>query len=180
MNPWNLVGCYRRFGRTHYLHFYGICFTSQKTNKSIHATVFPNDKLYVIFTVYTGYVSMSSFNKRNAWESYMNCSWHFTGKNYTATCVHTKGSQYSHKNQNRISFLCLFLRWNSQNNHYSPAKVVSSSEYIIAAIGVKDNSPGMSCASFDNSKFNPLKKKRRLLYLKTQFVPRSKHFSSRL
>ena len=28
--------------------------------------------------------------------------------------------------------------------------------------------------------FNPLKKKRRLLYLKTQFVPRSKHFSSRL
>ena len=27
---------------------------------------------------------------------------------------------------------------------------------------------------------NPLKKKRRLLYLKTQFVPRSKHFSSRL
>ena len=28
--------------------------------------------------------------------------------------------------------------------------------------------------------FNPLKTKRRLLYLKTQFVPRSKHFSSRL
>ena len=27
---------------------------------------------------------------------------------------------------------------------------------------------------------NPLKTKRRLLYLKTQFVPRSKHFSSRL
>ena len=26
----------------------------------------------------------------------------------------------------------------------------------------------------------PLKTKRRLLYLKTQFVPRSKHFSSRL
>ena len=30
------------------------------------------------------------------------------------------------------------------------------------------------------SKFNPLKTKLRLLYLKTQFVPRSKHFSSRL
>ena len=29
-------------------------------------------------------------------------------------------------------------------------------------------------------KINPLKTKRRLLYLKTQFVPRSKHFSSRL
>ena len=28
--------------------------------------------------------------------------------------------------------------------------------------------------------FNPLKTKRRLLYLKTQFVPRSKHYSSRL
>ena len=28
--------------------------------------------------------------------------------------------------------------------------------------------------------FNPLNTKRRLLYLKTQFVPRSKHFSSRL
>ena len=31
-----------------------------------------------------------------------------------------------------------------------------------------------------NSSINPLKTKRRLLYLKTQFVPRSKHFSSRL
>ena len=29
-------------------------------------------------------------------------------------------------------------------------------------------------------KINPLKTKRRQLYLKTQFVPRSKHFSSRL
>ena len=31
-----------------------------------------------------------------------------------------------------------------------------------------------------HNKVNPLKTKRRLLYLKTQFVPRSKHFSSRL
>ena len=31
-----------------------------------------------------------------------------------------------------------------------------------------------------NLGINPLKTKRRLLYLKTQFVPRSKHFSSRL
>ena len=29
-------------------------------------------------------------------------------------------------------------------------------------------------------RLNPLKTKRRLLYLKTQFLPRSKHFSSRL
>ena len=28
--------------------------------------------------------------------------------------------------------------------------------------------------------FNPLNTKRKLLYLKTQFLPRSKHFSSRL
>ena len=31
-----------------------------------------------------------------------------------------------------------------------------------------------------NDCINPLQTKRRLLYLKTQFVPRSKHFSSRL
>ena len=31
-----------------------------------------------------------------------------------------------------------------------------------------------------NTMFNPLKTKSRLLYLKSQFVPRSKHFSSRL
>jgi len=30
------------------------------------------------------------------------------------------------------------------------------------------------------TKFNPLQTNRRLLYLKTQFVPRCKHFSSRL
>ena len=32
----------------------------------------------------------------------------------------------------------------------------------------------------ETARLNPLKTKRRLLYLKTQFVPRSKHFSSRL
>ena len=31
-----------------------------------------------------------------------------------------------------------------------------------------------------HQQFNPLKTKRRLLYLKTQVVPRSKHFPSRL
>ena len=31
-----------------------------------------------------------------------------------------------------------------------------------------------------HQQFNPLKTKRRLLYLKTQYVPRSKHFSFRL
>ena len=33
---------------------------------------------------------------------------------------------------------------------------------------------------FERKILNPLKTKRRLLYLKTQFVPRCKHFSSRL
>ena len=33
---------------------------------------------------------------------------------------------------------------------------------------------------FDAGNINRLKTKRRLLYLKTQFVPRSEHFSSRL
>jgi hypothetical protein len=32
----------------------------------------------------------------------------------------------------------------------------------------------------DINPFNPLKSKRKLFHLKTQFVPRSKHFSSRL
>ena len=49
---------------------------------------------------------------------------------------------------------------------------------------------GYHCVAFDTCNmyciytssvlFNPLKTKRRLLYLKTQFVPRSKHFSSPL
>jgi len=39
---------------------------------------------------------------------------------------------------------------------------------------------GESTAWTARSRFNLLKTKRRLVYLKTQFVPRSKHFSSRL
>ena len=39
---------------------------------------------------------------------------------------------------------------------------------------------GNGCTSHTIIYFNPLNKKRRLLYLKTQFVPRSKHFSSLL
>ena len=38
----------------------------------------------------------------------------------------------------------------------------------------------MGMIGADYNKFNLLKTKRRLLYLKTHFVPRSKHFSSRL
>ena len=38
------------------------------------------------------------------------------------------------------------------------------------------------CPQLENRclSINPLKTKRRLLYLKTQFLPRSKHFSSQL
>ena len=36
------------------------------------------------------------------------------------------------------------------------------------------------CSRLRTLEINPLNAKRRLLYLKTQFVPRSKHFSSRL
>ena len=39
---------------------------------------------------------------------------------------------------------------------------------------------GRAVIWFIHKMFNPLKTKRRLLYLKTQFVPRCKHFSSRL
>ena len=39
---------------------------------------------------------------------------------------------------------------------------------------------GYRTRSTHNIQFNPLKTKRRLLYLKTRFVPRSKHFSSQL
>jgi len=35
-------------------------------------------------------------------------------------------------------------------------------------------------SDYTRSRINRLKTKRRLLYLKTQFVPRSKHFSSLL
>jgi len=37
-----------------------------------------------------------------------------------------------------------------------------------------------TCVSVEGNSINPLMTKRRLLYLKTQFLPRSKHFSSRL
>ena len=39
---------------------------------------------------------------------------------------------------------------------------------------------GYVAKTFEPVWFNPLNTKRRPLYLKTQFVPRSKHFSSRL
>ena len=47
----------------------------------------------------------------------------------------------------------------------------------VLQLGVSDCNPGLYTSE---AVLNPLKTKRRPLYLKTQFVPRSKHFSSRL
>ena len=55
------------------------------------------------------------------------------------------------------------------------------------AVWLRSNGNKKQCSVKDrrnttitDSFINPLSTKRRLLYLKTQFVPRSKHFSSRL
>jgi hypothetical protein len=45
---------------------------------------------------------------------------------------------------------------------------------------VGNYSPNLTESHPINLNFNPLKTKHRLVYLRTQFVPRSKHFSSRL
>jgi len=54
------------------------------------------------------------------------------------------------------------------NNQHRGWTVISSSTFQSLAI------------TFRTTRFNPLKTKRRLLYLKTQSIPRCKHFSSRL
>ena len=53
------------------------------------------------------------------------------------------------------------------NNRISVAEDTITFKKILNKIDMENN-------------INPLNTKRRLLYLKTQFVPRSKHFSSRL
>ena len=61
---------------------------------------------------------------------------------------------------------------NFDNAKYSLSGAQLCDEQIVdASLSTCDHRP--TCV-------NPLKTKRRLLYLKTQFVPRSKHFSSRL
>ena len=65
----------------------------------------------------------------------------------------------------KISFLIKALQskfWYTKTNKTSETLRLSCLVFILQAL------------------FNPLKTKRRLLYLKTQSVPRSKHFSSRL
>ena len=51
---------------------------------------------------------------------------------------------------------------------------------VSAVLFVKQRQNQKHAWIYGEFQINPLKTKRRLLYLKTQFVPRSKHFSSRL
>ena len=62
------------------------------------------------------------------------------------------------------------------------ANLAASDHSDIAQGGETLSSEGSWPSSFylKETHVNPLKTKRRLLYLKAQFVPRSKHFSSRL
>ena len=63
---------------------------------------------------------------------------------------------------------------NTQDRHHWPWLII-----LHTSIMECWNIPYFSVGTFLNM-FNPLKTKRRLLYLKTQFSPRSKPFSSRL
>ena len=66
---------------------------------------------------------------------------------------------------------------------FRAAELFGKSNYYWTTRGHKPEYHNMNMTLKDqssNSFFNPLNTKRRLLYLKTQFVPRSKHFSSRL
>ena len=60
-------------------------------------------------------------------------------------------------------YSCLFIINNNNNNNNIQSEV-----------------PILGWLNLFENNLNPLNTKRRLLYLKTQFVPRSKHFSSRL
>ena len=69
--------------------------------------------------------------------------------------------------------------------HYILFKILFFNNVSISRLGQvkrqnnKHNSTQL-ISKFPPLHINPLNTKRRLLYLKTQFVPRSKHFSSRL
>ena len=60
---------------------------------------------------------------------------------------------------------------NNKFEIYCPARVLQFAKMC--------NFQGCILQVFTAVLFNPLETKRRVLYLKTQFVPRSKHFSSR-
>ena len=63
-------------------------------------------------------------------------------------------------------------------------KTTNYSYFVLILISALDTEQGRILVLWDvkrivfGTPFNPLKTKLRLLYLKTQFVPRSKHFSS--
>ena len=66
-----------------------------------------------------------------------------------------------------IKLFCQSATSQHRNLPYNTKKWGICKKYIQAVLKYTEN-------------INPLKTKRGLLYLKTQFVPRSKHFSSRL
>ena len=83
--------------------------------------------------------------------------------NETADVTLVRDNQKAEKQGRQI------LEWS-----YRSCSVTNCDAYLSRA------NSNCSSSSTDSECVNPLKTKRRLLYLKTQFVPRSKHFSSRL
>ena len=68
----------------------------------------------------------------------------------------------------------LLIAQDYEDLEYMTRKLIDEYELWVLKLNVKNQIHG------HRRHINPLKTKRRLLYLKTQFVPRSKHFSSRL
>ena len=69
----------------------------------------------------------------------------------------------------------VFFSSPTHHAHSHPAPPVS-----LFFSGIKDLGRDADRSPLPNIEVNPLKTNRRLLYLKTQSVPRCKHFSSRL
>jgi hypothetical protein len=87
----------------------------------------------------------------------------------------------------KINYVMYFVKiingkWNENirmgdlsNNATGKKKGVPSNQLLISS------PPTTKCSTRDQREnFNPLNTNRRPFYLKTQFLPRSKHFSSRL
>ena len=65
-------------------------------------------------------------------------------------------------------------------SNFETPRLLKIKRYTIHVIGLEQNFPQKRETKRITMYFSPLNTKRRLLYLKTQFVPRSKHFSSLL
>ena len=121
-------------------------------------------------------IIISSFNIKT--KKFVVCFIYFT--DYTVNKV----SLFKKKKSNSTFYFHIFLVYiniiSSNNGRFKirPLQLfvyTFTSSRSLQCIPKKAN----LCTSY-GSWFNPLKTERRLLYLKNQFVPRSKHFSSRL